>query len=48
MKDNRSFFEKLTGSTRIDDNSMEEIENKLSNKMSGMDESLLGEPEEGS
>lgn len=49
MKDNRSFFEKLTGSVRLDDESaLESPENKLGSKTSSIhDDSLLGETEEG-
>lgn len=48
MKDNRSFFEKLTGSVRIDDESMDMAENKSASKTQSIhDDSLLGETEEG-
>src|SRR3989344_8335055 len=48
MKDNRSFFEKLTGSIRLDDDSsMEIVENKLGHKASDASDSFLGDPEEG-
>ncbi len=49
MKDNRSFFEKLTGSVRLDDQSLtEETENKSMSKMASIhDDSFLGLEEEG-
>jgi HSP20 family molecular chaperone IbpA len=46
MKDNRSFFEKLTGSMRAD-TTPEEIEKKLPNKMSSDSEWTPEEEEEG-
>lgn len=49
MKDNRSFFEKLTGSVRIDEESeIENVESKLPNKTNSNGEPWFDdEPEEG-
>jgi HSP20 family molecular chaperone IbpA len=51
MKDNRSFFERLTGSSHVDDTVSEEAEKKLiPTKKQGDSEGndwLTGEPEEG-
>ena len=46
MKDNRSFFERLTGSVRMDDTSdAEEIISKLPQKTSGGEDGLLADEE---
>ena len=50
MKDNRSFFEKLTGSVRMDDTDEEVTERKLPSKTKigeGSEDWLSEEPEEG-
>ena len=48
MKDNRSFFERLTGSVRMDDDPVEEVESKLPSKPSKTgDDWMEEEAEEG-
>ncbi len=47
MKDNRSFFEKLTGSVRMDDMEDEEIEETRLPSGRNPSSSLMEEPEEG-